>query len=89
MQDRKRVKKMTRPADVVSVASPKMKMRMATTVGYSATTASSGTMCYVFPLVMRYQTGMTIVMRMMCLTGSAMFAHDKMCIPKCFVRVML
>ena len=25
----------------------------------------------------------------MCLTGSAMFAHDKMCIPKCLVRVML
>ena len=38
-------------------------------------------MCYVFPLVMRYQTGMTIVMRMMCLyTGGATFAHDKMCI---------
>ena len=31
------------------------------------------------------------VMRTMCLTGSAMFAHDKMCItlPKCLVRVML
>ena len=33
----------------------------------------------------------TIMMRMMCLTGSAMFAHDKMCIilPKSLVRVML
>ena len=53
---------------------------MATTVGKSAKTTSSGTMCYVFPLVMRYQTGMTFVMRMMCLTRSAMFTHDKMCI---------
>ena len=35
--------------------------------------------------------GMTFVMRMMCLTGSAMFAHDQMCIilPKCLERVML
>ena len=35
--------------------------------------------------------GMTIVMTMMCLTGSAMFVHDKMCIilPKCLVRVLL
>ena len=63
---------MMRAADVVSVASPKRKMRMATTVGKSATTVSSGAVCYVFPPVMRYQTGMTIVMTMMCLyTGSA------------------
>ena len=33
MQDRQRVTKMMRPADVVYVKSPKRKMRMATTVG--------------------------------------------------------
>ena len=48
--------------------------------------------CFIWYHMLCIQTGMTFVMRMMCLyTGSAMFAHDKMCIIllKCLVRVML